>query len=84
MIGLGTKRLKYLIQKEIYCFYKQTTLYIAIDMMRRRRLITHPSHAPERRIVAKPRPKPAGIVDLANKRDERTLSYLERAKKRKL
>ncbi len=65
-------------------FYKQTVLYIEIDMIRRKTLITHPSHAPERRIAARPRPKPPGIIDLANKRDEKTISYLERSRKRRI
>ena len=53
-----------------------------IDMIGRRKLITHPSHAPSgARIFVKPKPKPPGIIDLAKTRDERTLNYLRRAKK---
>ena len=65
-------------------FYKQIALYTTIDMMRRRRLITHPSHAPsETRIAAKPKPKPPGIIDLT-KHDEAYWNYIKRSKNRKL
>ena len=53
-------------------------------MVRRKTMITHPSHAPgETRIFVKPKPKPPGIIDLAKTRDERTINYLRRAKNRK-
>ena len=66
-------------------FYKQTALYLTIVMTQKRRMITHPSHAPSgTRIAVKPMPKPPGIIDLAKTRDERTLNYLRRAKKRRI
>ncbi len=54
-------------------------------MMRRKRMTIDPSEVlGESRIAAKPRPKPPGIIDLAKTRDERTLNYLRRAKKRRI
>jgi hypothetical protein len=66
-------------------FYKPSSLYITIAMIRRRKLITHPSQAPNgARIMVKPKPTLPGIIDLAKTREERTLNYLKRAKKRRI
>ena len=52
-------------------------------MMKKRKLITHPSHAPgEKKILLKPKPKPPEIIDLA-KRDKRYWDYVSRLAKRK-
>jgi hypothetical protein len=54
-------------------------------MIRRRKLITHPSQAPSgtRHIKVKALQKLPEIIDLA-KRDKRSQDYLERAKKRRI
>jgi len=54
-------------------------------MIRRRKLITHPSQAPSetRHVKVKAAQKMPEIIDLA-KLDQRTLNYLRRAKKRRL
>jgi len=55
-------------------------------MIRRRKLITHPSQAPSgtSHIKVKAVQKLPGIIDLAKTREERTLNYLRRAKKRRI
>ena len=55
-------------------------------MIRRRKLITHPSQAPNgaSHIKVKALQKMPEIIDMAKTREERTLNYLRRAKKRRI
>jgi len=61
---------------------------MAIDMMRRRKIINYQNQPGQKlgetRISDEHRHTPPGIVDLARSRDERTVNYLKRAKKRRI